>query len=528
MFTRRSFLQSLAAGGATLALTPREVLADAHHTTADYFGVHPFVETHPAAVFIMKTSVDAKTNHAAVKEAGLTFGSSVFVPMTAAGVPKTHKVALKPNIVMMPTTDVTDMGIVTDAYFVEGIIESLKLLGLSGNQFYLREVNDPGQFSNSGYAQMAARTGADIRKLDDPIGVIPESEIQWIDVPNGKYFTRIPFLWPVNAPDTWLLNIAKLKTHLMGMTLCAKNIQGAIAIPYVRHCVAYDDSMGLAAEHVQTGAKEYILQNYNRHRADGIPRWDRPGGDAGGLWQETWATRCMDNNSVTHAGLNIIEAVYGREGPFTYGPSPEGKGIDHLTNMIIFGKNPFHVDTVGLWLAGHEPGNLGYLHCSIERGLSTILNPMSIPLYEWKADGSATPAILNSFQRTPLRTQYLRRDYNGQEEAEWHLLNEPYVYTTTYAGSLPENKPQSFVLRQNFPNPFNPSTSIQVDLPREGYLRIEVNDIHGQTVDLLMDEVRGAGSHMVRWDARQRASGLYFCRALFGGSSAVKTMVLIR
>jgi len=160
--------------------------------------------------------------------------------------------------------------------------------------------------------------------------------------------------------------------------------------------------------------------------------------------------------------------------------------------------------------------------------LSTILNPMSIPLYECKADASATPAILNSFQRNPLRTQYLRRDYNGQEEAEWHLLNEPYVYTTTYAGSLPENKPQSFVLRQNFPNPFNPSTSIQVDLPREGYLRIEVNDIHGQTVDLLMDEVRGAGSHMVRWDARQRASGLYFCRALFGGSSAVKTMVLIR
>ena len=177
MVTRRSFLQSLAAGGAAVALTPHELLAGMHRTTADYFGVHPFIEANPAAVFIMKTAVDVKTNSAAVKQAGLTFGSSVFVPMTAPGVPKTHKVALKPNIVMMPTTDAEDMGIVTDAYFVEGIIESLKLLGLSGNQFYLREVNDPGQFSNSGYTQMAGRTGADLRKLDDPIGVIPETEI---------------------------------------------------------------------------------------------------------------------------------------------------------------------------------------------------------------------------------------------------------------------------------------------------------------------------------------------------------------
>ncbi len=527
MLSRRSFLQSLAASGTALALTPYDVLASTRKTTSNFYGVHPFVEANPGAVFIMRTNVDAKTNSAAVRQAGLQFGSSVFVPMTSGGYPLTHRVAIKPNIVMMPNTRVECMGIVTDAYFVEGVIESLKLLGLSGNQFYLREVNDPQQFENSGYKQMAERTGADLRKLDDPVGTIAEADLQWIDIPQGQWFKRIPYLWPVNAPDTWLLNIAKLKSHLMGMSLCAKNIQGAIAIPYVEHCRAYSQDMQIPADHVQPGARAQILDSYNRHRSGGIPRWDRPG-DEGGIWQETWAMRCMDNNSVTHAGLNVIEAVYGREGAFVAGPGPDGQGIDYLTNMIIFGKNPFHVDTIGLWLAGHEPGNFGYLHIAKERGLSGILNPESIPVYDWKADGSAVPTPLKNFTRFSLRTNYLRRDYDGQQETEWHLVNEPYAYSATdVAGSKPEI-PRSFALHNNFPNPFNPSTSIQVEIPRDGHVRVEVLDISGQIVDLLVDEYKVAGAHLLRWDARRKASGMYFCRALYGGKSNVRSMVLLR
>jgi hypothetical protein len=527
MISRRSFLEILGAGSATLALTPSSVFSGIQSKTSSYFRVHPFVDSHPNAVFIMRTNVDVKTNSVAVKQAGLTFGQSVFVPSDSPGVPVSHRVAIKPNIVMMPAKDVDHMGIVTDPYFVEGIIESLKLVGLSASQFYLREVNDPGQFENSGYAQMAQRTGADLRKLDDPIGVIAEEEIQWVDVPSGQWFTRIPYLWPVNAPDTWLLNIAKFKSHLMGMSLCAKNIQGAIAIPYVEHCKAYSEDMLIPANHVRSGAKAQILDSYNRHRSAGIPRWDRPG-EEGGIWQETWSARCMDNNSVTHAGLNIIEAVYGREGAFVAGPGVDGEGIDHLTNMIIFGKNPFHVDSIGVWLSGHEPGNFGYLHIAKERGFSSILNPADIPVYEWKADGSAVPAPLSSFTRFSLRTNYLRRDYNGQQETEWHLVNEPYVYSATEVAESKTEVPRSFVLRNNYPNPFNSSTSIQVEIPRDGHVRVEVLDIGGQTVDLLVDEHRIAGAHLLRWDARRRASGVYFCRASYAGRSDVRSMMLLR
>ncbi|MBK7258422.1 MAG: DUF362 domain-containing protein [Ignavibacteriae bacterium] len=527
MLTRRSFLSTVAAGGTALALSPIDVLAGVRSVTADRFNVHPFIEANPSAVFIMRTAVDVKTNHAAIRQAGLTFGSSVFVPVQSGGIPISHMIALKPNIVMMPDTDVDNMGIVTDPYFVEGIIESIKALGVAGDHFYLREVNDPGQFSNSGYAQMAARTGADIRALDAPVGAINEADLQWVDLPDGQWFTRIPYLWPVNAPDSWLLNIAKLKTHLMGMTLCAKNIQGAIAMPYVQHCVRHADTMLMDPVHIRAGAKQRILDAYNTHVAQGIPRWGRPGED-GGLWHETWGTRCLDNNAVTKPGLNIIEAVYGREGPFTNGPAENGKGIDHMVNLVIFGKNPFHVDAVGYWLGGHEPGNVGSLHMAVERGLSVTFDPSRIPIYEWTADGSAMLTSLSGFPRTPLRTQYLLRDYDGQTEESWHLLNEPYDYTATHVAEGRIGLPGSFVLHQNFPNPFNPSTSIPFELPRAGNVRIEVMNVAGECIGILVDEYRPAGAHLIRWDASRHPSGVYFCRALFGGKSMVKSMIVVK
>jgi hypothetical protein len=527
MISRREFLQTLSTASAAVALTSSRLFGSVRSKTASYFRVHPFVEAHPNAVFIMRTDVDVKTNSAAVKQAGLTFGQSVFGPSDSPGVPMSYRVAIKPNIVMMPSKDERNMGIVTDPYFVEGIIESLKLLGLPGSQFYLREVNDPGQFENSGYAQMAQRTGADLRKLDDPVGIIAEKELQWVDVPSGQWFTRIPYLWPVNSPDTWLLNIAKMKTHLMGMSLCAKNIQGANAIPYVVHCAEYNSDMGISSDHIKADANASILDSYNRHVAQKIPRWDRPGSD-GGLWQETWATRCLDNNSVTTAGLNIIEAVYGREGPFGAGPGEDGRGIDHIMNLIVFGKNPFHVDTVGLWLGGHTPGNFGYLHMAIERGLSSLLDPAAIPLYEWKSDGSAILSQLTSFDRTPLRTQYLCRNYNGQVEPEWHLVNEPYEYSTTDVKLRAETVPQVIALHQNYPNPFNGSTWITFEIPRDGHVIVEVLDVQGRIVDRLMDRYCLRGPHLVRWDGTRRGSGMYFYRLMFERSNAVRTMVHLK
>ena len=534
MVTRRTFIRTFAAAGATLALRPLDALGRAAGPATVGFGVHPFIEDHPDAVFILRTSVAAKTDGPAIRQAGLGFGRSAFIPraVEAGGLPLTSPVAIKPNLTCRMSSDPRytiegTMGIVTDCYFVEGLIESLKELGLAGSQFHLREVSCPVDFADSGYTSMAQRTGAELRDMSAKVDSLPPGDVQWVEVPNGVWFRRIPFLQPVNSPGAWLLNVAKLKTHAMGLTLCAKNLQGAIAHNYQAHCVAYSGTMDVPASDLNPDAKAVILANYNRHVAAGIPRWARPGDD-GGLWQETWATRCLDNNLVTRPGLHIIEGIYGRDGHFIDGPSPEGLATDTMTNVIIFGRNAFHVDIVGTWLAGHEPGNLGLFHLAIERGLSWALNPMSIPVYEWQADGSASPRALTEFPRTPLKTYYLRRDYAGQSEPYWHLLDEPFDYGTTAVEGADAGRDAAFGLRQSHANPVRGSVSIEFAIPRPAGVRLEVCSVLGEVVDVLVDDHRMKGSHVVVWNAARRPPGVYFCRLMSGGLSQTSKLILVR
>ena len=161
----------------------------------------------------------------------------------------------------------------------------------------------------------------------------------------------------------------------------------------------------------------------------GIPRWDRPGTNYNsGYGMERWAQRTCDSLSVTDVGLSVIEGIYGRNGNgFMIGPGPDGKAEDFMTNILIFGKDPFRVDIIGTWLAGHEPGNFGFFHIAKERGLSNVVNPWDIPVYLWDKNNPQQTSLSN-FERIPLVTTYLRRDYNGQTEAQYHLVDEPFDY----------------------------------------------------------------------------------------------------
>ena len=130
----------------------------------------------------------------------------------------------------------------------------------------------------------------------------------------------------------------------------------------------------------------------------------------------------------------MVEGIYSQDGNgLGAGPhEPLGsEGVtsrDYLSNVVLFGKNMFRVDILASWLAGHDPGNFGLFHIARERGMSDVLDPRDIPLYEWK-NGLATPVKLESLTRTPLVTPYLRRDYNGGSEPEYHLCNEPFNYS---------------------------------------------------------------------------------------------------
>jgi len=264
---RRRFVQSSLLAGAGLLVSPARSLS--LRNAYSLFGINPFILQNPEAVFVMQTNVDQKTNSSAIKEAGLKFGRSVFglTDNVESGIPLTHKVVIKPNLTCRARshssyTAERSMGIVTDAFFVEGIIESLKELGIASGQFYIREVNCPDDLEDGGYNDMAERTGIDLQCIDTPVSALNPDKVQWVNVPNGIFFKRIPYLWPVNAPDTFLLNISKFKTHGMGLTLCAKNLQGTIAMNYQAHCSYYGNIMsGVNTVDLSSTANADILTN---------------------------------------------------------------------------------------------------------------------------------------------------------------------------------------------------------------------------------------------------------------------------
>ncbi len=88
--------------------------------------------------------------------------------------------------------------------------------------------------------------------------------------------------------------------------------------------------------------------------------------------------------------------------------------------------------------------------------------------------------------------------------------------------------PKAFALSQNYPNPFNPSTAIEYELPTPQHVRLEVFDATGRSVGVLVDGIRPAGTHSVRFDADNLPSGLYVYRLQANGETRTRKMTLLR
>lgn len=88
--------------------------------------------------------------------------------------------------------------------------------------------------------------------------------------------------------------------------------------------------------------------------------------------------------------------------------------------------------------------------------------------------------------------------------------------------------PTSFSLSQNFPNPFNPTTTIQYSLPQAGNVTLKIYNLLGEEVRTLIEDYKQAGKHSVQFNASQIASGIYFYRLQAGSFVETKKMILIK
>ncbi len=93
--------------------------------------------------------------------------------------------------------------------------------------------------------------------------------------------------------------------------------------------------------------------------------------------------------------------------------------------------------------------------------------------------------------------------------------------------------PTAFSLEQNFPNPFNPTTTIEFAIPRSGQVRIEIFNLLGQLVAMLFDQAMPAGRYRTVWDSRDLwgndvASGVYIYRLVAEDRILTRKMVLMK
>jgi len=529
---RRDFIKvSSAAGLISVAAPAYSTMSSLSSRGKEGFDLHPFIKAHPEAVFINLTEIENKGDAKGIHDAASTLAREMFVKTTdGEGYSNSTKITCKPNWTCSGPVDSDDplanKGITTDLNFIEGFLRGVKAKG--PQQFFIRECACPQYWSETGYTQMAERNNFDLRDLSTKDFWELDKEDVIFHKVDGVVFKQVGIMAPMTGQDTFLINIAKFKTHLMGLTAAIKNLQGITAKKFHQYCggnnsifKSYDKRYH---EFFQPDYLERVHELYKKHLAQGIPRWDSrmeipPYG--GGLFMEQWVQRTIDGYSVTPTGINIVEGIYGHDGDgFTGGPHDD-KPMDFMSNHIIFGKDAFRVDIITHWLAGHEPGNFGLFHIGIERGVSNVLNPRDIPVYLWN-NGKATLVNLDTLKRTPLLTNYLRKNTKGQKEDKYHLCDEPFDYTAWRKNTPVKNADASI---HALGTDSNEKVVMDVSVPEKGDVFVDILNKEGEIVWRLEAKDLEPGNHQVVWDGFS-SPGLYNMYVKGMGWDAERQMVI--
>ena len=94
--------------------------------------------------------------------------------------------------------------------------------------------------------------------------------------------------------------------------------------------------------------------------------------------------------------------------------------------------------------------------------------------------------------------------------------------------SIIETLPTHYNLSQPYPNPFNPTTTIQFLLPQSEMVSIKVFDLNGRLVETLVNDFQDMGNHTITWDGSHQSSGMYFVRLESGEFIQTRKVVLVK
>jgi hypothetical protein len=147
------------------------------------------------------------------------------------------------------------------------------------------------------------------------------------------------------------------------------------------------------------------------------------------------------------------------------------------------------------------------------------------------ADDAVPGASIMRF-RFSTRPDVWAKGFSPDGEVEDYTVTIQRSATGVEVG-IDGTRPGRFRLYPNYPNPFNPSTTIRFDLPKAGHVRLSIYNLLGQEIRVLADEKRTAGSHEVRWDGKDGrgnavSAGVYLYRLEAAPDRTTGKLVLMK
>lgn len=131
---------------------------------------------------------------------------------------------------------------------------------------------------------------------------------------------------------------------------------------------------------------------------------------------------------------------------------------------------------------------------------------------------------------TPVNYSYTDKNLN-QGIYNYRLKQIDFNGNFTYFNLLNEvviGLPVEFNLSQNYPNPFNPETKISYSIPSEQFVKLQIYDLTGKELMILVNEVKPAGLYEITFNVALLSSGIYFYKIETGGYTEVKRMMLVK
>jgi hypothetical protein len=121
--------------------------------------------------------------------------------------------------------------------------------------------------------------------------------------------------------------------------------------------------------------------------------------------------------------------------------------------------------------------------------------------------------------------EWLYQDWDGSSWVNHEKLTYSYIPTDVneFTGEI-----KTYSLSSNFPNPFNPTTTIKYQIPEMNFVKVKVYDILGNEIETLVNEEKPAGAYEITWSAANLPSGVYFYRIQAEEFMQTRKMVLLK